>query len=116
MFYFVFFNRDGDHRELHVLTHSVPNRRSSDLKRGGPPRAEAEAPERHRAGAGKLARPSWDERPPRRRAPHRGRSYAWLKSSGERGRNEPPAALSRIRGFPLPAPPLPLNRSEPHRR
>src|SRR3546814_3326437 len=25
------FTGDGDHRELHVLTHSVPTRRSSDL-------------------------------------------------------------------------------------
>src|SRR3546814_5551607 len=26
-----FFYRDGDHRDLHVLTHSCPTRRSSDL-------------------------------------------------------------------------------------
>src|SRR3546814_6188751 len=30
MVYFVFLV-DGDHRDLHVLTHSVPTRRSSDL-------------------------------------------------------------------------------------
>src|SRR3546814_11561046 len=29
---FCFFKEDGDHRELHVLTHSFPTRRSSDLE------------------------------------------------------------------------------------
>src|SRR3546814_1976701 len=29
--YFMFFYRHGDHRDLHVLTHSFPTRRSSDL-------------------------------------------------------------------------------------
>src|SRR3546814_11234451 len=28
------FHGDGDHRDLHVLTHSFPTRRSSDLKPG----------------------------------------------------------------------------------
>src|SRR3546814_6451726 len=28
---FFFFEGDGDHRDLHVLTHSFPTRRSSDL-------------------------------------------------------------------------------------
>src|SRR3546814_1323111 len=28
------FSRNGDHRELHVLTHSFPTRRSSDLPEG----------------------------------------------------------------------------------
>src|SRR3546814_5847874 len=30
-FFYFFFECDGDHRDLHVLTHSVPTRRSSDL-------------------------------------------------------------------------------------
>src|SRR3546814_3657294 len=29
-----FFEGDGDHRDLHVLTHSFPTRRSSDLRYG----------------------------------------------------------------------------------
>src|SRR3546814_12790520 len=32
-----FFECYGDHRELHVLTHSFPTRRSSDLCRAGSP-------------------------------------------------------------------------------
>src|SRR3546814_3899716 len=31
MFYLFFFKGYGDHRDLHVLTHSFPTRRSSDL-------------------------------------------------------------------------------------
>src|SRR3546814_5719414 len=31
MLFDVFFEGDGDHRDLHVLTHSFPTRRSSDL-------------------------------------------------------------------------------------
>src|SRR3546814_11997555 len=31
---FFFFYRDGGHRDLHVLTHSFPTRRSSDLAQG----------------------------------------------------------------------------------
>src|SRR3546814_19602533 len=37
---FVFFEGYGDHRDLHVLTHSFPTRRSSDLA----PISEAETP------------------------------------------------------------------------
>src|SRR3546814_19731906 len=33
MFYCCFFETDGDHRYLHVLTTSFPTRRSSDLTR-----------------------------------------------------------------------------------
>src|SRR3546814_17024488 len=33
MFYCFFFEWYGDHRNLHVLTHSFPTRRSSDLAR-----------------------------------------------------------------------------------
>src|SRR3546814_1373721 len=33
-FEFLFFEGDGDHRDLHVLTHSFPTRRSSDLLSG----------------------------------------------------------------------------------
>src|SRR3546814_4213956 len=29
------FYGNGDHRDLHVLTHSFPTRRTSDLRRGG---------------------------------------------------------------------------------
>src|SRR3546814_6062305 len=32
-FVYVFVSRYGDHRDLHVLTHSFPTRRSSDLAR-----------------------------------------------------------------------------------
>src|SRR3546814_8009966 len=32
---FFFFEGSGDHRDLHVLTHSFPPRRSSDLDRNG---------------------------------------------------------------------------------
>src|SRR3546814_13386940 len=46
---------------------------------------------------------------PRRSAPHRGKSFAWLRSSGERGRNEPPAALSGIRAVPPSRPRLSLS-------
>src|SRR3546814_2755375 len=31
--YVFFFKGDGDHRDLHVLTHSFPTRRSADLRR-----------------------------------------------------------------------------------
>src|SRR3546814_13707383 len=33
MYYYVVFSCYGDHRDLHVLTHSFPTRRSSDLPR-----------------------------------------------------------------------------------
>src|SRR3546814_12886442 len=32
MFWYVFVERYGDHRDLHVLTHSFPTRRSADLR------------------------------------------------------------------------------------
>src|SRR3546814_11695553 len=38
--YMFFFERYGDHRDLHVLTHSFPTRRSSDLENKGQERQD----------------------------------------------------------------------------
>src|SRR3546814_8552972 len=51
MFYFAllclfFFKCYVDHRDLHVLTHSFPTRRSSDLSSAGRSRTSAASPER----------------------------------------------------------------------
>src|SRR3546814_9440048 len=48
LFLLFFFLCDGDHRDLHVLTHSFPTRRSSDLLRPG----SAQQPPPHRAATG----------------------------------------------------------------
>src|SRR3546814_16725151 len=50
MLCFFFFEGYGDHRDLHVLTHSFPTRLSSDLRGRGRPARDAEI---------------WHGRPPR---------------------------------------------------
>src|SRR3546814_11956266 len=42
---FVFFTGNGDHRDLHVLTHSFPTRRSSDRPRASPTVAQRAGPQ-----------------------------------------------------------------------
>src|SRR3546814_19920072 len=59
----------GDHRVLHLLTHSFPTRRSSDLRHGGRP-----APSRRRCGRradpASVPRCSAAQRPPERSEEH----------------------------------------------
>src|SRR3546814_16601444 len=50
MIFFVFFKVYGDHLDLHVLTHSFPTRRSSDLSEGCDLCRIAFAGSRRRAG------------------------------------------------------------------
>src|SRR3546814_20346053 len=57
--YFFFFSCNGDHRYLHVLTHSFPTRRSSDLREGVDPAPRGAAADRdveHALARGVLCR------------------------------------------------------------
>src|SRR3546814_5888590 len=88
---------------------SPSRREAGPSRRVGPSRAEAGGLRQRRAAAGQAAPPVRMQGRPRRSAPHRGKSFAWLRSLGERGRNELPAALSGIRAVPPSRPHLSLS-------
>src|SRR3546814_6391589 len=98
----LFVKLDGDHRDLHVLTHSFPTRRSSDLGRRAPRAPRGRRRRRRQA----------PRRPPSR--PARSARRCRHDPFRSRASRSPPRRGGGVRASP-PAPPWDCHtRSEEH--